>query len=118
MGGRAAAPGPGAGPGRLPTTGARTAIRSRFARPTAACPGSAASDEHRHRPRRSRHGFRPRRRPRPAASGPGVGAATAALLGLVALDALLLGSTVLLVLTAFAASRVRRAAPKYPAYRW
>ncbi|GGR18001.1 hypothetical protein GCM10010497_20010 [Streptomyces cinereoruber] len=31
---------------------------------------------------------------------------------------LLLGSTVLLVLTAFAASRVRRAAPKYPAYWW
>ncbi|MFF9342899.1 MULTISPECIES: HPP family protein [unclassified Streptomyces] len=31
---------------------------------------------------------------------------------------LLLGSTVLLVLTAYAASRVRRAAPKYPAYWW
>ncbi|MFE6462004.1 HPP family protein [Streptomyces cinereoruber] len=31
---------------------------------------------------------------------------------------LLLGSTVLLVLTAFTASRVRRAAPKYPAYWW
>ncbi|MFI8403719.1 HPP family protein [Streptomyces sp. NPDC085463] len=31
---------------------------------------------------------------------------------------LLLGSTVLLVLTACAASRVRRAAPKYPAYWW
>ncbi|WP_411074014.1 HPP family protein [Streptomyces sp. cmx-4-7] len=31
---------------------------------------------------------------------------------------LLLGSTVLLVLTAFAASRIRRAAPKYPAYWW
>ncbi|MFE8936046.1 HPP family protein [Streptomyces sp. NPDC007872] len=31
---------------------------------------------------------------------------------------LLLGSTILLVLTAFAASRVRRAAPRYPAYWW
>ncbi|MFC8495011.1 HPP family protein [Streptomyces sp. NPDC057235] len=31
---------------------------------------------------------------------------------------LLLGSTVLLVLTAFTASRVRRAAPEYPAYWW
>ncbi|MFE1346004.1 HPP family protein [Streptomyces sp. NPDC058757] len=31
---------------------------------------------------------------------------------------LLFGSTVLLVLTAYAASRVRRAAPKYPAYWW
>ncbi|MFD8639293.1 HPP family protein [Streptomyces zaomyceticus] len=31
---------------------------------------------------------------------------------------LLFGSTVLLVLTAYAASRVRRAAPKYPVYWW
>ncbi|MFF1510229.1 HPP family protein [Streptomyces sp. NPDC058326] len=31
---------------------------------------------------------------------------------------LLLGSTVLLVLTAFAASRVRRGAPRYPVYWW
>ncbi|MEV6353116.1 HPP family protein [Streptomyces hydrogenans] len=31
---------------------------------------------------------------------------------------LLFGSTVLLVLTAYAASRVRRAAPRYPAYWW
>ncbi|MER6095852.1 HPP family protein [Streptomyces sp. NPDC001728] len=31
---------------------------------------------------------------------------------------LLFGSTVLLVLTAFAASRVRRGAPKYPVYWW
>ncbi|MFD3475221.1 HPP family protein [Streptomyces sp. NPDC058695] len=31
---------------------------------------------------------------------------------------LLFGSTVLLVLTGFAASRVRRGAPKYPAYWW
>ncbi|MEU2233327.1 HPP family protein [Streptomyces vietnamensis] len=31
---------------------------------------------------------------------------------------LLFGSTVLLVLTAFAASRIRRAAPRYPAYWW
>ncbi|MFC8461880.1 HPP family protein, partial [Streptomyces sp. NPDC057242] len=31
---------------------------------------------------------------------------------------LLLGSTVLLVLTAFTASRVRRVAPEYPAYWW
>ncbi|MEU9146026.1 HPP family protein [Streptomyces sp. NPDC048349] len=31
---------------------------------------------------------------------------------------LLLGSTVLLVLTGFAASRVRRTAPRYPAYWW
>ncbi|MFD3537143.1 HPP family protein [Streptomyces sp. NPDC058664] len=31
---------------------------------------------------------------------------------------LLFGSTVLLVLTAFAASRVRRGAPRYPAYWW
>ncbi|WP_369142386.1 HPP family protein [Streptomyces sp. R44] len=31
---------------------------------------------------------------------------------------LLFGSTVLLVLTAYAASRIRRAAPKYPAYWW
>ncbi|WP_223280831.1 HPP family protein [Streptomyces antnestii] len=31
---------------------------------------------------------------------------------------LLFGATVLLVLTGFAASRVRRAAPKYPAYWW
>ncbi|MFJ4339975.1 HPP family protein [Streptomyces sp. NPDC088915] len=31
---------------------------------------------------------------------------------------LLLGSTIVLVLTAFTASRVRRAAPRYPAYWW
>lgn len=31
---------------------------------------------------------------------------------------LLFGATVLLVLTAFAASRIRRAAPRYPAYWW
>ncbi|MEU7298307.1 HPP family protein [Streptomyces exfoliatus] len=31
---------------------------------------------------------------------------------------LLFGSTILLVLTAFAASRVRRGAPRYPAYWW
>ncbi|GAA3069791.1 hypothetical protein GCM10020254_11960 [Streptomyces goshikiensis] len=31
---------------------------------------------------------------------------------------LLFGSTVLLVLTGFAASRVRRGAPRYPAYWW
>ncbi|WP_328930005.1 hypothetical protein OG429_39185 [Streptomyces sp. NBC_00190] len=31
---------------------------------------------------------------------------------------LLLGSTILLVLTGCAASRVRRRAPRYPAYWW